>query len=121
MNLRILLLAPGLLFCGLGSASAHALLRTASPAVGSTVTTPPATVSITFSEGVEPQFSTIEVRDEAGARVDKADPHNGPGGQTRLLVDLQPLKPGRYAVSWSAISVDTHHTEGKFNFTVAAP
>jgi len=120
MNTRVMsLVALGLLLAGPGIADAHALLRTASPPVGGTVHAAPSEVAITFSEGVEPRFSTIEVRDEGGARVDKADPHNAAGGQTRLVVDLQPLKPGRYAVSWSAISVDTHHTEGKFTFTVA--
>jgi methionine-rich copper-binding protein CopC len=32
---------------------------------------------------------------------------------------LKPLKPGRYGVSWHAVSVDTHRTEGKYNFVVA--
>jgi methionine-rich copper-binding protein CopC len=100
------------------TAHAHAFLKTASPAVGSTVAVPPTEVAITFTEGVEPKFSTIEVRDATGDRVDRADPHNAPGGKTRLIVSLNPLKPGAYAVSWSAISVDTHHTEGKFTFSV---
>jgi methionine-rich copper-binding protein CopC len=119
MTMRMPTLIAGLLLLAPPLADAHALLRSASPPVGGTVRSAPGEVAITFSEGVEPRFSTIEVRDESGARVDKADPHNGPGGQTRLLVDLPPLKPGRYTVSWSAISVDTHHTEGKFTFTVA--
>jgi methionine-rich copper-binding protein CopC len=31
---------------------------------------------------------------------------------------LKPLKPGRYRVTWHAVSVDTHRTEGKYNFLV---
>ena len=104
---------------GASAAQAHALLRSATPPVGGTVTVAPSEVLITFSEGVEPKFSTIEVREQGGARVDRADPHIAAGGQTHLAVNLMPLKPGKYAVSWSAISVDTHHTEGKFVFTVA--
>ena len=37
-------------------ASAHAFIKTASPAVGSTVETPPSQVVIDFTEGVEPLF-----------------------------------------------------------------
>ncbi len=97
----------------------HALLKAATPAVGSTVASPPAAVAITFSEGVEPSFSAIAVTDAAGARVDSGAVHLGPGGNTELLADLKPLKPGSYAVAWHATSVDTHKTEGQYTFTVA--
>jgi methionine-rich copper-binding protein CopC len=30
----------------------------------------------------------------------------------------KPLPPGVYTVTWSAVSVDTHHTQGDFQFTV---
>jgi methionine-rich copper-binding protein CopC len=29
-----------------------------------------------------------------------------------------PLKPGVYTVHWHAVSVDTHRTQGSFQFTV---
>jgi methionine-rich copper-binding protein CopC len=121
MSARILTLGLALLLAGGATAEAHAFLRTATPPVGATVTAPPTEVAITFTEGVEPKFSTIEVRDSGGARVDRGDPHNPQGVQTRLIVSLGALKPGVYSVNWSAISVDTHHTEGKFTFTVAPP
>ena len=42
-----------------------------------------------------------------------------PSGQTALLVtQLQPLPPGLYAVYWSVIARDGHHTEGRWYFTV---
>jgi methionine-rich copper-binding protein CopC len=119
MRSPILIFSFVLLLVGSVAAEAHAFLKTASPPVGGTVSTAPTEVAINFTEGVEPKFSAIEVRDDAGARVDRADPHNGPGGKTRLIVSIGALKPGSYAVSWSAVSVDTHHTEGKFTFTVA--
>jgi hypothetical protein len=31
----------------------------------------------------------------------------------------QALKPGVYTVTWHVVSVDTHKTQGSFNFTVA--
>ena len=52
-----------------GQASAHAFLKTATPAVGSTVQQPPNQVVIDFTEGVEPKFSTITVQDASGSAV----------------------------------------------------
>ena len=97
------------------SADAHALLKKASPLVGSTVTTPPVEVGLDFSEGVEPAFCTVTVTNAAGARVDHNDLH---GTGAHLAVGVGPLTPGTYKVVWHALSVDTHRTEGSFNFTV---
>jgi methionine-rich copper-binding protein CopC len=30
----------------------------------------------------------------------------------------KPLSAGAYTVHWQAVSVDTHHTQGTFEFTV---
>jgi copper resistance protein C len=111
----LLLLA---MLCAASPAFAHAFLKNASPPVGSSVPVPPAAVTITFTEGVEPAFSTIEVQNAQGTRVDKADPHLVGGEQTKLAVDLPKLPPGKYSVTWHATSVDTHKTEGHFTFTV---
>jgi methionine-rich copper-binding protein CopC len=97
---------------------AHALLTKAQPAVGTSVSTAPTSVSITYSEGVEPRFSTITVTDRAGQRVDKNDPHLVGGDNTHLAVDLPTLPPGSYKVQWHATSVDTHKTEGSFQFSI---
>jgi hypothetical protein len=98
-------------------ASAHAFIKTASPAVGSTVETPPSQVVIDFTEGVEPLFSTIAVLDAQGGAVPTGAPHLV-GDGTHLAVDLKPLPPGDYTVVWHATSIDTHKTEGHFAFTV---
>ena len=101
-------------------AFAHAFLQHASPPVGSEVPVSPPAVIITYTEGVEPGFSTIEVDNAQGTRVDKADPHLVGGDQTKLAVSLPKLPPGRYTVIWHATSVDTHKTEGRFHFSVSA-
>jgi len=100
-------------------AQAHAHLTAASPAVDSTVPTAPHEVSITYTEGVEPKFSTIEVLNAAGARVDTADVHTAPDDNKRLSVSVKPLPPGVYQVIWHATAVDTHKTQGHFSFTVS--
>jgi methionine-rich copper-binding protein CopC len=100
-----------------GEASAHAFLRAATPAVGSTVRQAPTEVVVEFTEEVEPMFSTIAVTDRSGARVDTGRAHLE-GGETRLAAALKPLRPGTYKVVWHATATDTHKTEGSFTFTV---
>lgn len=57
-----------------GGAYAHAHLRSAIPAVDGTVAAAPTDVAITSSEGVEPQFSSIESRMTAANGSTKAQP-----------------------------------------------
>ncbi len=103
----------------MGAAQAHALLRRADPPVGGTVAVPPTLVAIDFTEELEPRFSTIAVADAAGVAVDRHDVHTAPNDAKRLIVGLLPLRPGLYRVTWHAVSVDTHRTEGSFSFTLA--
>jgi methionine-rich copper-binding protein CopC len=98
-------------------ASAHAFVKTASPAAGSVVSQPPGQVVIDFTEDVEPAFSSIIVQDASGARVDDAKVHLV-GGRTHLAVDMKSLLPGKYIVTWRATATDTHKTNGIYDFTV---
>lgn len=115
--MRPLVLTAGFTLALTAAASAHAFLKSAQPAVGSTVPAAPAQVTITFTEAVEPRFSTIAVQDGAGAAAD--DGHVTASAPDRLAVGLKPLAPGRYKVTWHVTAVDTHKTEGSFTFTVA--
>ena len=99
-------------------AVAHAFLKSATPAVGSTLQTAPATVEIIFSSSVEPEFSSIVVQDATGVRVDKNDTHLAAGDDMRLSVSVGSLPFGTYTVIWHATSTDTHKTQGSFTFTV---
>jgi copper resistance protein C len=117
---RILLLAATA--CGLNvlisaSAFAHAALDRASPPVGSEVSGSPVTLSLTYTEPVEPLFSAVQVTDSQGQRVDTGKPVAQAGGRV-LQVGLKPLPPGIYTVTWHVTSVDTHKTAGHFTFTV---
>ena len=116
---RTLLLGAALLIAAPVAASAHALLREAVPAVGSTVHTAPQTLILRFSEGVEPAFTTVVVTDASGAHVEAARPQKTADDPRQVSVPLKPLSPGTYTVTWHATSVDTHRTEGHFSFTVA--
>jgi methionine-rich copper-binding protein CopC len=99
-----------------GPAFAHAFLSHAEPPVGAELRASPPAVVISFTEAVEPSFSTIEV-DGPGGKVATGTPTALNGG-SRLSVTLPKLLPGAYTVIWHATSVDTHKTEGKYSFTL---
>ena len=99
-------------------ADAHAFLDRATPAVGSTVHASPQQVKIWFTQRLEPAFSSIQVLDASGKRIDKADAHVDSGNAMLLVVSLPPLRPGTYRVTWRVLSVDTHVSEGDFKFDV---
>ena len=77
---------------------------------------PPA-LNLSYTEPVEPLFSTVQVTDATGARVDEGKPTTQDDGRI-LVVKLKTLPPGIYSVTWHVTSVDTHKTEGHFTFTV---
>jgi methionine-rich copper-binding protein CopC len=103
---------------GSGPARAHAFLEHASPAVGSTLYQPPNQVNLKFSEPLEPAFSSLEVVDQAGRRVDKGDAKVDASDATVLTASLKPLPPGTYKVIWRVVSIDTHATDGDYTFRV---
>lgn len=100
---------------GTGSARAHAFLDHATPAVESTVATPPQEISLSFTQNLEPSFSTVQVTGPDGARVDAGKAQIS--GNT-MRVGLKAAGPGTYHVHWHALSVDTHTTQGSFTFHV---
>jgi methionine-rich copper-binding protein CopC len=97
------------------TALAHAFLDHANPAVGSTVASAPHSVTLSFTQNIEPAFSAVEVTDSGGARVDTGKPQVS--GST-MSVGLKSSTSGSYHVRWHVLSVDTHKTEGSFTFTV---
>ena len=101
------------------AAAAHAFLDRATPAVGSTVHASPAEVRLSFTQRLEPAFSTVRVLDSGGRQVDKGDGHVDAADAARLAVSVPPLARGTYRVVWRVVSVDTHVTEGDFTFDVS--
>ena len=99
------------------SAWSHAFLARASPSAGSQFATAPQQLTLRFTEPVEPLFCTVELQDPAGAAVTLEAPRPEDGAQA-LVVPLPKLPPGTYTVIWHVTSVDTHKTEGRFQFTI---
>jgi methionine-rich copper-binding protein CopC len=112
------LITLSLLLCAASTADAHALLDHARPRVGSTVAEAPTELLLWFTQKLEPAFSTVEVRDANGARVDDGRVQVDSSNASLLHVPLKPLASGGYEVRWRVLSVDTHTTEGRFRFNV---
>jgi methionine-rich copper-binding protein CopC len=101
-----------------GVAHAHARLDHSAPSAGSSLRAAPKEVSIWFSEALEASFSTIEVRAADGKQVDQHDAHLDPQNKKLMRVTLAELPAGAYKVSWRTLSVDTHKSDGSFEFKV---
>jgi methionine-rich copper-binding protein CopC len=99
-------------------ASAHTALKSVSPKDGSTVSTPPTRVVLTFSEAVSKSFATVTVTGPSGdvgsgkATVDGAV-------VTQPLDDTLPN--GSYTVAFRVVSEDGHPVSDRTTFRVLAP
>jgi copper resistance protein C len=115
--MRVSTFAAAALMAAIASppARAHAFLDHAEPRVGSTVPSAPHELVLFFTQNLEPAFSSVEVNDANGARVDLGKPRIS---ASTMRVGLKQLPPGSYKVRWHVLSVDTHTTEGNFTFHV---
>ena len=99
-------------------AFAHAQLEKATPPVGGTVASA-SEIRLEFSEGVEPKFTKVSLSGPGGSAVPLGAAKTEPSNQAVLIVPIaKTLAAGAYTVHWHAVSVDTHHTQGTFEFTV---
>ncbi len=97
---------------------AHAHLDKSTPAAHSAVASP-ASISATFTERLEPAFSSLSVAGADGKAVDLGKAALDPDdGKTLVLKVGKPLPPADYKVTWKVLSKDGHKTNGQWAFTV---
>lgn len=111
-------LALILLLGGAGPARAHAFLDHAVPPVGGTVAAAPKEARLFFTQALEPHFSGATLSAAGGQAIATSAATVDPHDPMTMVLRLPPLTPGKYKVSWHAVSVDTHRTEGDFTFEV---
>lgn len=98
-------------------ALAHSELDVPTPADGATVEGTPTTIEGTFTEAMDPEESTLVLRDSAGATL--AEGGVDPDDALRMAIDPVPtLAPGTYEVQWKAVAVDGHIERDTWSFTV---
>ncbi len=104
------------------AASAHATLKSTSPARGATLTTQPRHVVLRFSETVEGNFGALRVFDAAAKRVDDGRTVHPGGTGSQLAVGLRPgLPDGSYVATYRIVSADGHPVAGGLVFSIGKP
>ncbi|EJI1747204.1 copper homeostasis periplasmic binding protein CopC [Salmonella enterica] len=100
-------------------AQAHAHLKSAEPAAGSTVESAPGHLTLHFTEAPEPTFSAADVTDSQGNTVKTEKTVVDDTDKSVLIVPLEDVLPsGKYTVNWHVVAVDGHKTKGDYTFTV---
>jgi methionine-rich copper-binding protein CopC len=88
------------------------------PSNGSTVSSAPSQVVLTFDEAVEPVGDAVVVTAPSGAKVGSGAPVVDGAVVTQQLVPL--TEQGRYTVVYRVVSDDGHPVTGSLGFTLAA-
>ncbi len=99
-------------------AFAHAHLQQQIPTAGAQLSFPQ-TLTLSFSEGIEPAFSGVTVtgpQQHAVATGKLTRSADNPAEVTLPLAEALP--PGEYTVAWHVVSVDGHKTKGQYTFSV---
>ena len=120
MNLRKIALGGSLLaatILGAIAASAHSFPAQETPAAGQTLSAPPSEVRIKFDAPIEHLFAQLQVLGADGKDEAAGSPEISGDGYT-LAVKVPALKPGDYTVKWAVVCIDTHHTNGSYDFAV---
>lgn len=119
MSLRIHALGAGLvaaLTLNAPAALAHAHLTASTPAAEAVVAAPK-TLSLTFSEALEPKFSGLTLAAPGGGGV-PLSVSASEDRRTLVATPAKPLAPGVYKAVWHAVAKDGHPMEGGYSFTV---
>lgn len=105
-------------YCGVASASANSLISTL-PISGSTLTTPPSSVTLTTKTELIPDANELMVTDPSGLRVD--DGTIALDG-VNVSIGLKALtESGMYRVSYILYSEGEAPLQGSFTFNFSAP
>lgn len=120
-NLKVLLLAVGLVFSGTQSAIAHAELVKSFPIANSTLTKAPKYVQLEFGEDLttlkSKSANSIVILDSKATKI----------ATSKIVIKkaiarvefVGTLKPGKYTVKYRIVSADGHVLNAQFKFTLS--
>jgi copper transport protein len=105
-----------------GLASAHAIPVKSDPPPNAILDKAPQTITIWFSEPLEPDFSNIRLRDKDGNVVETPTASTvSASDASQLTLTPGDLPDGLYTVAWRSVSAaDGHPTLGSFAFIVGS-
>ncbi|MDE1175322.1 MAG: copper resistance protein CopC [Edaphobacter sp.] len=96
---------------------AHARPKAMVPAAESTGPAPQKIV-VTFTEAVEPKFSSLSLTSEAGVAIKTEHSQGDPGDAKTLTLPVPALSAGGYLVHWVSVAPDGHRMQGEYKFSV---
>lgn len=120
-NLKVLLLAAGLVFSGTQSAIAHAEVVKSFPMANSTLTKAPKYVQLEFGESItnlkSKNANSIVILDSKASNI----------ATSKIVIKkaiarvefVGTLKPGKYTVKYRIVSADGHVLNAQFKFTLS--
>ena len=120
-NLKILLIAVGLVFSGTQSAIAHAEVVKSFPMANSTLTKAPKYVQLEFGESItnlkSKNANSIVILDSKATKI----------ATSKVVIKkaiarvefFGMLKPGKYTVKYRIVSEDGHVLNAQFKFTLS--
>ncbi len=101
-----------------GPARAHAYLIYADPSPGASLLQSPQTVRFSFSEEIDPRWSSFVLYDAQGQLLRELD-FTTQGDNLDVAISLDPLPQGIYTIAWKVLSaIDGHITKGVYSFGV---
>jgi len=120
-NLKVLLIAVGLVFGGTYSAIAYAELVKGFPMANSTLTKAPKYVQLEFGESItnlkSKNANSIVILDSKATKI----------ATSKIVIEkaiarvefVGTLKPGKYTVKYRIVSADGHVLDAQFKFTLS--
>src|SRR6185312_1827129 len=101
-----LLLAVVFAVANPGQAFAHSKFASSNPAPNAVLTKAPTTITITFTEKLDPSGSDIIVYDESGKQVSTGKAAVDRGDLTKMSVQMKGNDSEGYSVVWRTKSLD---------------
>lgn len=95
---------------------AHAKLTKTEPADGSSVSTVPANLQLTFNEALDVKVSKVELVGPSGKVA--LGPLHAMKGTSIMAAVTGTMSDGAYTVNWQTAGDDGHVLKGKFGFTL---
>jgi copper transport protein len=106
---------------GISGVSAHANLSRSEPPANAVLAQPPDEIRLWFTEPLEPEFSSIVLRDADGISLELPPSQVDPADAFQMFLLPGDLPDGLYTVAWRALSAaDGHPSQGSFPITIGA-